>query len=223
MVLLKFSKGAVANPKVYEIVSSTFLEQAVYYVLNSGYRKSVNLVPWLKKQVDNPSEKLLAEAKKIKTYEDTDAQIVEVLRYVKSIIKYTGDTQVWKMAEYWQTAEETLSLKTGDCEDGAILIYVLARLKGIQANRLYLMAGDVVGGGHCFLGYRPTYYPLNWDIMDWCYWYKSNGVSVRNKFTIAPSNVYLEYKIDGTPVPSNYKKMWFSFNENDSHKYFKNK
>lgn len=223
MGLIKFSKKATADEKVYEYVSAAFLEQLVYYILNSKFRQATNLVPWLKKQVDTPTQALLDEAEKISSSKDQDLQMFYVLKHVKNTITYTPDDKVWSMPEYWQTADETLSLKTGDCEDGAILMYVLARLKGISANRLFLFAGDVVGGGHCWLGYRSNQYPLNYDFMDWCYWYKGYDSTIRNKFYVTNTNIFMEYTLEGNLIPSNYTKMWFAFNELDSFKSFTKK
>ena len=61
---------------------------------------------------------------------------------------------------------------THQCEDGAILIYILAHLCGIPDYRIQLVAGNVVGGGHCYCVFTDTNgieYPI-----DWCYWYKKS-------------------------------------------------
>jgi intein/homing endonuclease len=101
---------------------------------------------------------------------------------------------------------------THNCEDGAILMYVLCRLKNVPANRLLLMAGDVlVGkgasqGGHAWLAYRPFNYPLSFVFLDWCYNPDLRPVdemtlyNVKSKFILSDSF-------------SAYKWIWFACNE----------
>ena len=116
-------------------------------------------------------------------------------------MKYVGDNSKWRMPEKWQTAHETVKEMTGDCEDGAILMYVLARLKGISANRLMLMAGNVIAFtgadqvGHCWLQYKPTRYPLNWVIIDWCYMPELIPIENQNKYLILGKTIITEQEI----------------------------
>ena len=140
--------------------------------------------------------------------------------WVVNNIKYVTDKSKWKLDEYWQTPDETLVNLTGDCEDGAILEYTLARMKGIPVERLLLLCGDVLGGGHCWLGYKPEEYPLNFVFMDWCYWANLNSVDFRNKFFIDSSNVVHEYNLN-SELKSNYYKVWWGFNEQTSIRNFK--
>jgi Bacterial transglutaminase-like cysteine proteinase BTLCP len=67
-------------------------------------------------------------------------------------IDYVPDEEQWGVDDYWQTSEETLSLRTGDCEDFAILLCTLLRAYGISENQLYVALGvDAEGNGHAFL------------------------------------------------------------------------
>ena len=134
---------------------------------------------------------------------DTRARIC--LRWVHDNIKYVGDMTQWKTPEYWQSPVETIGLRTGDCEDGAILMYALCRLSGIPANRLMLLAGDVVGGGHCYLAYRPQINPIAFTFLDWCYWYDNRAINYRPSFFIYGTKI--------TGGDERYLKMWFGFNE----------
>ena len=127
----------VKGQTIFEYVQKNDIDKIVTYIVNSDYRKAVHLKSWIKEQVDLPDTPLQSVLDSIKTYEDPDKQMYEVYYWVRKNIKYVPDSTQWNMSEYWQTAEETESLRTGDCEDGAILMYVLARLKGIPANRLY--------------------------------------------------------------------------------------
>jgi hypothetical protein len=67
-------------------------------------------------------------------------------------IDYVLDEEQWGVDDYWQTPEETLSLRTGDCEDFAILLCTLLRAYGINENQVYVVLGvDSEGYGHAFL------------------------------------------------------------------------
>ena len=124
------------------------------------------------------------------------------------------------MTEKWEGARDVFDTRKGDCESGALLMYVLCRLAGIPASKLWIMCGDVKGGGHAWLSYIPDEYPLNFAFMDWCYWYKQYSIPLRNKFTIQNKAIH-EYKRDGEKVSSDYYKLWFVFNEDKSYRDFR--
>jgi hypothetical protein len=80
----------------------------------------------------------------------------DIRDWVADNIAYKSDGERWGR-DYWQTSEETLSYRTGDCEDFSILLCSLLRAYGIDAHRVYVALG--VNGeddGHAFL------------IEDWC-------------------------------------------------------
>lgn len=190
--------------------------KAVSYVIDWRYRKAINLSIWLEPQVmsikQHPQIKqLIEENQSIKG--NYNALAIAALRWVRKNFKYVGDKQTWNVEEKWQTALESLDLKHGDCEDGAILMYCICRLLGIPSNRLLLFAGDVEGGGHCWLGYKPEEDPTKLVFLDWCYWYNNNIVYNRPLFWFVGNNVYGQDK--------RYKTMWFAFNETSGYTSFK--
>jgi predicted transglutaminase-like cysteine proteinase len=72
--------------------------------------------------------------------------------WVAANIEYKTDEEQWGVDEYWQTPDETLSLKSGDCEDFAILLCTLLRAYGIGKEHIYVAIGvDDEGYGHAFL------------------------------------------------------------------------
>jgi len=209
----------VFGETIYDTIEMKLINKVLYWFIHWRYRVSVKLTSWLKPQIEKPSDVVLAVAKKIDNYSNPDRQMIEILRWVEKNIVYESDQDNWDLPDYWQTAEETINLKTGDCEDGAILIYVLARLKGIPFNRLLIFAGDVNGGGHCWLGYKPKNYPLNFVFLDWCYYYDARTIGFRDMFVIKKS--FFEFQPSGIdmqiPMPSsNYLNMWIGFNEDTS-------
>lgn len=211
-MIIRFNKDIVnKTPKLFDYIESKGTLAFIYYILNSNLRKASAVSSWADSFINNPGKNLIAAASEIETFSDPDYQMTLILKWVQKNIKYTPDTQSWKMNEYWQTPDETLKLKTGDCEDGAILIYALAIQKGISANRLLIMAGNVNGGGHCWLAYRPMEYPLNWAFMDWCYWFDHRTPNVRTKYYI------LDTTIHDDPL-NNYYSIWFAFNHIKSYR-----
>jgi len=227
-MLFKFNSTLIdKTPEAFEHISESYLNQFVSYIIHSDYRRATNLVRWIKTQLKDSetNEDALRSIKQIKTYQDYDKQVLAVLRWVQANFKYIGDTKVWKMAEYWQTFEESLSKRTGDCEDGAILMYILCRLKGVPENRLMIFAGNVVGGGHCWLGYRPQEYPLNWSFIDWCYWPTQLSMNRRPLFYINGKTIYGYKHNNGvqTGTYNNYQSIWFAFNELKGHRVLRYK
>jgi predicted transglutaminase-like cysteine proteinase len=85
-------------------------------------------------------------------YELTESGFDAVRDWVAANIEYRTDEEQWGVDEYWQTPEETLSLRTGDCEDFALLLCTLLRAYGIGEEQVYVTVGlDNEGYGHAFL------------------------------------------------------------------------
>lgn len=107
-----------------------------------------------------------------------DDKAEAILSWVQDNIQYKSDIVVEGIDEYWQFWYETLQLKSGDCEDGAILIANLMLAAGIPYWRIRLNAGAVFGGNHCYVTYcRET--DNEFVVMDWCYEEKKIPVSQR--------------------------------------------
>jgi predicted transglutaminase-like cysteine proteinase len=82
---------------------------------------------------------------------------------VANSITYKYDSDVHGVKEYWQLPKETLQLRTGDCEDYAILLVSLLRADGWSPNDIYVVIGeDAQGNGH-------TWVKLNLGILGWQY------------------------------------------------------
>lgn len=61
-----------------------------------------------------------------------------VNRWVNRSITYGEDREIWGASDYWATAEETLDLRRGDCEDLAILKYQMLLAMGVNPEDMYL-------------------------------------------------------------------------------------
>lgn len=93
-----------------------------------------------------------------------DEKAKKALNYVINMIKYTSDN-----GEFWQYAYETLLTKTGDCEDGAILLANMMIMSGVPYWRVRLNKGYVQGGYHAWCTYLREK-DNKWVVLDWCYW-----------------------------------------------------
>jgi len=75
----------------------------------------------------------------------------DIRGWVADNIAYESDGEGWGK-DYWQTPEETLAYRTGDCEDFSILLCSLLRAYGIDAQRVYVALGvNGVQDGHAFV------------------------------------------------------------------------
>lgn len=138
---------------------------AVYWCIDSKFRKSVFVRQWLDDWLVQNQEFLLttpsfAGSKRIK--------IRQAVSWMKKNVTWMKDTDKWNMTDKWQTPQETMVDKTGDCEDGALLLYVLLRANGISDDELFIIASPVVGGGHCYLSWISDEDAVEY-VIDWCY------------------------------------------------------
>ena len=173
------------------------LKRFDYYLWKIDWmgNSKVNLIQWLKQQYLSANKDLIEESSRFKEISDYDDRILAILRFVCSHITYKRDINVWKTPEYWQNAITTYNKRTGDCEDGAILIFILARLSGIPSERIRLLVGSVTGGGHAMVEY--TGLDLQDYIIDWCYYPDFTEISKRKPRQLV----------------SYFKKAWFRVND----------
>jgi len=153
-------------------------------------------------------------ATKDATFKNDDSKALFAFTWVRGNIKYIGDFKKSKDYELWQTAFETFNDRTGDCEDGAILMYKICRILGVPAWRLKLRTSQVKYNskvsGHCYLCYLTignNQWSDEWYSLDWCY---LPATSLRN-FKNKPIR-----KVEMYNPPEQYKStnpLKWSFNE----------
>jgi predicted transglutaminase-like cysteine proteinase len=85
---------------------------------------------------------------------------IEIRDWVANEIEYVSDATAHGVSEYWQLPRETLSLRTGDCEDFSILLCSLYRGIGWTDNRVYVVIGENEGMYHAWV-------KLDVDIIGW--------------------------------------------------------
>jgi hypothetical protein len=71
--------------------------------------------------------------------------------WVGKNIAYKDDALIYGTSEYWQFGKETVSLRTGDCEDFAILLCSLFRANGVSADDVYVVVGRNSEGYHAWV------------------------------------------------------------------------
>lgn len=131
----------------------------------------------------------------IVTGKDDDEKALNALKYVIKNVTYVADKTDYGYDEYWAMPYQTLKRKKGDCEDGAILLANIMVKSGIPYWKVRLSAGDVKGGGHCYVTYYSESKDM-WVVLDWCYW--------PNQLTIPERKNYKDEE--------NYYAVWFSWN-----------
>jgi len=149
-----------------------------------------------------------------------DEKMLFCQNWVKNNIIYDTDTNTYKVGEYWASPIETLAKRRGDCEDGAILMANLAVSAGVPYWRVRLTAGDVQGGGHCYLTYlsdsqlTKPFIEQNWKVCDWCYYpditpfdsrpnYKDEPMYFTNQIWFSFNQKYA-FSTQGTTIGKNY-------------------
>jgi len=140
---------------------------------------------------------------------DDDVAMYKILMFIMENLKYTGDKDTKGQNEFWQDPEDTITLMSGDCEDGAILIKSLSLVAGIPDYKVRIAAGMVKGGGHAYILYTRN--DDSQCILDWCYWPNRLPINDRRPFD----------------KEENYYDIWFSFNKQftfakEERKYGKN-
>lgn len=147
--------------------------------------------------------KAVVESLKLNDLSD-DAKALACLKWIIQNFNYVSDGTKGK-TEFWQFAFESLFFKTGDCEDGAILLANMLLVAGVPYWKVRVTAGlvqdptDATGTksvGHAFVNYYCEDQD-KWTVLDWCYWPSTKAIKDRP-----------EYKDEGK-----YKDVWFSFNQ----------
>lgn len=141
-------------------------------------------------QLTNISDFLRKELEKEGFYsEKGDKTMRKILTATHKDLTYAGDQANWGMPEHWNTYAETYTSESCDCEDGAIMIYIDAIMAGIDPNRIYLVWGEVVGGGHCFVIYKRDSDGREIPI-DWCYFYSNAQIKDMVPYRENPNYFY---------------------------------
>ena len=117
------------------------------FLLDWRVRKAVNLKNWLAEQINEPLAKTLVDEQHFLNYASLDDRITKIQQYVMLLGKYVGDQEEWGTPEHWSSLQEFADKGfKGDCEDGAVAIFILARTAGIPENKIKVVTGNVWDG-----------------------------------------------------------------------------
>jgi len=147
------------------------------YQAQEGYQMDVRNLILTKSYILEPIAKLYKGS--------NDEKALKIFRGVRGVLTYKGDFETRKTSEYWENPEITYQRRTGDCEDGALLITTLMRLAGIPSFRVKCITQWVQnpkGGsdvGHCLVHYLSEQ-TNRWYILDWCYYSNESELSFLN-------------------------------------------
>jgi hypothetical protein len=171
-----------------------FKKKPVIYKAQYGYKHDVRNFVFPRSYIFDDAIKRF----NLKDANDTTT-VYRCFLYVLDTLKYVSDTDSKSQNEFWQYPEETFARRTGDCEDGAILLKSMTLCAGVPDWKVKIIAGEVKGGGHAYCTYiRDDDTQI---ILDWCYW---------------PNKLPIDKRPDLLDEP-NYKDIWFSFNNKYSY------
>ena len=71
--------------------------------------------------------------------------------WVGNNIQYRSDSEIHGEKEYWQFSNETIQLRTGDCEDFSILLCSLLRADGWSPDNVYVIVGEQKNQYHAWV------------------------------------------------------------------------
>ena len=149
----------------------------------------------------NPYDAMVKEVAEKLTGKNHNETAYNCLMWIQKNVKYVPDKENFNLPEFWMFSFETLEAKTGDCEDGAILLANLMLSAGVPYWRIRLCAGNVNGGGHAYVVYcRET--DNKFCVLDWCYW--------PNKLKISDRKTHAEERNYSDKDKNFY--VWFSWN-----------
>lgn len=150
----------------------------------------------LKQFLGSLSVQNVMNSKGITYHEACDEVVVKINQITK--VNYALDTNNYGFSEYWQFAPLTFKISQGDCDDYAVLRYVLCRIAGVDADLLRIGIGLTYSGE----GHATNYYLCSDGI-----WLHLNSTS---NFTEEENTLALQTIKDNTLA---IKDFWFSFNE----------
>jgi hypothetical protein len=91
--------------------------------------------------------------------------------WVGNNIQYRSDPEIHGEKEYWQFSNETIQLRTGDCEDFSILLCSLLRADGWPPDNVYVIVGEQNNQYHAWVR-------IIWNDIEYSIEPQANGFAV---------------------------------------------
>lgn len=143
-------------------------------------------------------------------------KVAAVHKWVSTNITWADDMTLYNVDDYWATPWETLNIRSGDCEDIAILKYFLMLKSGVPIENLRIafvkMARDGKTLAHMVLCYHTTPEDTNPEIID-CVTTTISNLNKRTDLTMVYSfndqNLWVgNSKIPTGVNPENSLRAW---------------
>jgi Predicted periplasmic protein len=151
------------------------------------------LIQFLKSKKLTVDEKVVSKL----TYHELCDEMVAKINQATPVT-YAFDTDNYGFSEYWQFAPLTFKIGNGDCDDYAILRYVLYRLAGVPAELIRIGVGLTANGqGHATIYYLSS-------SLEWLH------LNSTSSFSKAEDSVEKQTLKDASLAIQDF---WFSFNE----------
>ena len=168
----------LANIAFKQIAKGNWVMTLYRWMIDSRYRQYKRIDKFQAEQLVNPPLELMEIAD---TFRDIpfDKRIIEILKYVHGKLRYRLDD-----GEKWNTAMETLKKGIDDCDGFNNAIWVIARLSGIPAFKLYGVLGATANAYHYYLLYMAggKLYAI-----DGTYYVNFQPINFRSEFKLTPS------------------------------------
>ena len=177
-----------------------WLSTAYYYVVDSNYRKSVDVSNWIKSWLDSEIGKVTMDEIPEFGGLANDAKARKCLAWVRQEVRYVGDKETWGASEFWALPHEILEKGQDDCDGFATLLYVTLKKNGFSDDTIFITCGSVVGGGHAYVVYVSPKDAVHY-VLDGCYW---STDSLRVKYGENPNYFFGD-------------KEWFRFNSSGAY------
>ena len=139
---------------------------AIYFLLltfffTAGFANAETTIDKLVKTIVRPSN-------------SSDLKMEKIEKWIIQNIHYKSDIKQFNMMERWTLPMETLQRRSGDCEDGSILLIALAVTAEVPSERLRLYAPiKVPNGWHACVAYQRES-DDKWVWMEWA-WKRNRG------------------------------------------------
>jgi len=137
-----FGKKNFSEAFIYYKKAIQYAQWALAYRIEGKREEMKSIVRLSESQQYKLREKSNVEEKITNTRYPKLKKAKEIMKWLKSNIKYRSDQKVHGERDYWQTPEETMVLRTGDCEDQAFLAQAMLKQIGIESTVISVTYGS---------------------------------------------------------------------------------
>ncbi len=144
-----------------------------------------------------PNDKTVLELKTIILEDKTPVTLnwMAFRDWIGNNVEYTSDYEVHGEDEYWQFPNETIQLKTGDCEDFSVLLCSLLRADGWSSDEVFVVFGEKAGQYHAWVR-------LIWNDIQYNIEPQGNGFAIAMGDVLSLSGYNAKYYFNDAKVGS---------------------